>query len=325
MSFKEFIKQNRTIRKIGKSINIYRAFYRDAKSFSRFYMEKAEQKGDYRYSILLLAHSLEKGMCMNNLRPFGGKKIIELINMLKVYNGDYSEYEYQIGVSAISSWKKLCEEKGWHNEKGYKEAEEFLISVQDPSLHVGSKEYPLPDFSPADISGYEKVVLSRSSVRDYKPAVLSKEDIQLAINCFSKAPTACNRQMCRIIHVKSESIKKLLSDNIIGISGINTESVSYFIICYDLSAFAYSGERQQGMFNAGLCTMNFVNGLHANGIGTCCLQWSNNHSSDLKIRNSLGLKESERIAVVVAAGYYKESNTIPCSIRRNIDEIYDEV
>ena len=71
--------------------------------------------------------------------------------------------------------------------------------------------------------------------------------------------------------------------------------------------------------------MNFVNGLHANGIGTCCLQWSNNHSSDLKIRNSLGLKESERIAVVVAAGYYKESNTIPCSIRRNIDEIYDEV
>ena len=128
-----------------------------------------------------------------------------------------------------------------------------------------------------------------------------------------------------MIGVKDTKIKTELNKVIIGLPGFNKEHVNFFIITYDLAAFAYSGERQQGLLNTGLCTMNFVNALHAKGIGSCCLQWSNKHSEDRRIRKLLGLKDSERIGVIVGAGYYLPENTIPCSVRRPISDIYREV
>lgn len=71
--------------------------------------------------------------------------------------------------------------------------------------------------------------------------------------------------------------------------------------------------------------MNFINGLHARGIGSCCLQWSNKHAEDLKVRKALELQDSERIAVVIAAGYYLEETVIPCSVRKSVDDIYKEI
>lgn len=72
MRFKEIVKQNKTIRKTGKILKIYREFLGDAHGFSSSYIESAEEKENYKYSILLLVHSLEKGMCMPMPRPFGG-------------------------------------------------------------------------------------------------------------------------------------------------------------------------------------------------------------------------------------------------------------
>lgn len=77
----------------------------------------------------------------------------------------------------------------------------------------------------------------------------------------------------------------------------------------------------QGFFNAGLCAMNFINGLHSRGIGSCCLQWSNNYTEDTYIRKLLNLRKSERIAVVIGAGYYLNHNIIPCSCRRSITDL----
>lgn len=112
---------------------------------------------------------------------------------------------------------------------------------------------------------------------------------------------------------------------VIGHIGRLTEQKNTLFIIDIFNAFAYSGERQQGLFNAGLCTMNFINGLHARGIGSCCLQWSNKHAEDLKVRKALELQDSERIAVVIAAGYYLEETVIPCSVRKSVDDIYKEI
>ena len=158
--------------------------------------------------------------------------------------------------------------------------------------------------------------LSRHSVRDYQERKIDPEDVQFALKCFVETPTACNRQMCRVYYVQNQEITDLLNRVVIGVPGFNKKTVQYFLVTYDLASFAYSGERQQGLFNAGLCSMNFINGLHAKGIGSCCLQWSNKYEQDLEVRKKLGLTESERIGIVIGAGYYLEENIIPCSVRR---------
>ena len=128
--------------------------------------------------------------------------------------------------------------------------------------------------------------------------------------------------MCSLVYVKDNECKKLLDNTIIGLSGFNKNNVHYFIITYDFASLAYPGEIQQGMFNAWVCTINFINGLHSKGIGSCCLQWSNNTEEDTKIRNALKLSKSERIDVVVGCGYYKGKNIIPSSVRKSREDVY---
>lgn len=322
MNINRILKSNPVIRHLGKKVKIYNEFCYDAKNFNKYYVESAEKKGDYRYSIMLLVHSLEKGMCMPSPRPFGFDKVRELMSLLS----DYSEkkcFEYEIGVSVLNAWKNFFDEHNWQSEKYYKEVVTFL-STKTPVYETGYKKYfPVIDFENEE--NFEKIIFSRHSVRDYKDEPIKEKDLKLALKAFVETPTACNRQMCRVIGVKNSEIKAELNKVIIGLPGFNKEHVNFFIITYDLAAFAYSGERQQGLFNAGLCTMNFVNALHAKGIGSCCLQWSNKHSEDKKVRKLLKLKDSERIGVVVGAGYYLLENTIPCSTRRPISDIYREV
>ena len=321
MSFKDIIKKNKNLRNLGKKINIYKQFGQDAKDLSKYYIEMAERHYDYRYSIMLIVHSLEKGMCFSNPRPFGLDKVKELMALLThCSDSQKNEFEYQLGISILFSWLDFFESHGWQSEFIYGEVKKFLADKRpNPSIVTGCKQY-----SPtiADANVYEDIYLSRHSVRDYQDKKIELSDIQFALKCFVETPTACNRQMCRVYYIQKQEITDLLNRVVIGIPGFNKKTVQYFIITYDLASLAYSGERQQGLFNAGLCTMSFLNGLHAKGIGSCCLQWSNKSQEDELVRKKLGFRESERIAIVVGAGYYLDNNMIPCSARRRPEDVF---
>ena len=326
MGIREFLKKNKTIRKIGKKINIDSQFRQDARDFNAFFEESAREKGDFRYSIMLLVHSLEKGMCFPDPRPFGFDKVKELMKLLHAYPEEKrEEFEYKLGVSALNAWESFFASRGWTDDPVFAEAAGFLKEhPADPEIAAGWKEYR-PAGSAADETAFAELLSSRCSVRDFQDRKIERKDMEFALRCFTETPTACNRQMCRVLYVEDPEKKELLNSVLIGIPGFNRKTVQFFVISYDLAAFAYSGERQQGLFNAGLCAMNFINGLHVKGIGSCCLQWSNKGVQDRKVRSALGLAESERIGVVIAAGYYLESNTVPCSVRRSPEDIFRTV
>lgn len=321
MSFKEMLKRNKTINKLGKRVNIYRQFKDDERDFTKCYSSSASRHGDYRYSILLLVHSLEKGMTMPSPRPFGKEKAFDLMHELEHYPLDRrNEFEYRAGISVLRSYIDFYKSHGWTDKPWYNTIRSFIAEhpIQH-SLKTGCKEYT-PDIP--DDYDYQKLLKSRHSVRDYQNCELLAEDVKYAVDCFIETPTACNRQMCRIIYVKDDNVKKLLDDTIVGISGFNKKTVQYFVITYDLASLSYSGERNQGLFNAGLCTTNFINGLHTRGIGSCCLQWTNKKHQDTQVREALKLDKSERIGIVIGAGYYLKQNIIPCSVRRSVQEVF---
>ena len=323
MSIITILKSNKVIRKFGKRINVISQFRHDTEDFLKYYTEMAIEQQDYRFSIMLLVHSLEKGMCFPDPRPFGAEKVKELIAMLNSYSDNRKkEFEYELGVSILLAWKAFYEDHKWESELGYQEVVAFIQKIDHiPGVKAGSKVY-YPNNVQINERDYEKYIFSRHSVRDYQNREISREDIEFALKCFVETPTACNRQMCKVYYVINDDVKELLDRVVIGIPGFNKNTTHYFIITYDLASFAYSGERQQGLFNAGLCTMNFINGLHVKGIGSCCLQWSNKYKQDALVRKNLGLPKSERIGVVIGAGYYLDENTIPCSVRRSPAEIF---
>ncbi len=324
MNIKQILKSNMFTRNLGKRLNTSLQFGYDARDFNNNYIEVAEKKGDFKYSILLLVHSLEKGMCFENPRPFGGDKAKYLVRMLQNYTDEQKkEFEYRVGISVLFSWVDFYVSHGWEKETAFDEIKGFLEDKnRENELIAGVQEFIPAIVDANDSELFGNILFSRHSVRNFQDKKIKYEDIEFALKCFVETPTACNRQMCRVYYIENKDVKSLLDEVIVGISGINKETVQYFVITYDLASFAYSGERQQGMFNAGLCTMNFINGLHIKGIGSCCLQWSNKYSQDEKVRKAMLLSDSERIGIIVGAGYYLDKNLVPCSVRRDPKDIY---
>lgn len=322
MGIKQLLKSIPLVKLWGRKINSLRIFRLDSKCFNDYYLESMKDKGEYKYAVMLLVHSLEKGMCMPNPRPYGFDKVYELMKYLKNTEKKQS-FEYELGISVLYAWIDYFDKHQWTDEQAYGDVRLFLNDKQNPNIDSGCKEY-----NPTRIDWSEQyydIISSRHAVRDFRKVKIRQEDIDFAINCFLETPTACNRQMCGLVYINDTKIKEYLEKRIIGLSGFNKPNTQYFIITYDLSALAYLGERNQGMFNAGLCTTNFINALHSRGIGTCCLQWSNNPTEDFMVRKALGLSDSERIAVVIAAGYYKKNNIVPCSVRKTKKDIFRSV
>ncbi len=317
MGIKETIKGNQTLRGTVKRIKNYREFLSDAKDFSDYYEEEAEKKGDYRYRLLLYIHNLEKGMCRDNPRPFGIDKVQTIIRILKrAPEEDLEQFEYQLAVAVLKSWLQFYDSKGW--EVGETERN-FIKNTKEPAIKAGIE---LLKRNSIRSETFDEVVFTRRSVRDFSGEPLKQNDIDYAINCFIAAPTACNRQMCKIYRVETAEKKNLLVETILGIGGFNLQTTNLFIITYDVAAFEFYGERNQGYLNVGLTAMSFAYGLHARGIGSCFMQWSNNRSDDSLIRKSLGISKSERIGVILGAGYYRSETMIPRSTRRDKESVY---
>ena len=159
-------------------------------------------------------------------------------------------------------------------------------------------------------------------MREFSDKKISKDDIKYCVEAAIASPSACNRQMCKVYQVSSHENIELLSNVIMGLGGFEKKGINYFVFTYDIAAFSFYGERNQGYFNTGLFAMNFVNALHFKGIGSCFLQWANTAKEDEMVRKKLNIPNGERIVVVLAAGYYADETLCPCSYRKNVDEIY---
>lgn len=96
------------------------------------------------------------------------------------------------------------------------------------------------------------------------------------------------------------------------------------VVAFVVNANYFIGERNQGWLNAGLFSMNLVNALHSQGIGSCFCQFGNSTKQEEQLKKLLGIPASERIAVILSAGYYCDKSIIPYSPRKKIGDVYRE-
>ena len=311
---------------LKKTVNIIRnknQFIKDSYRFSKNYIKLSKSEECVRYQIILLVHKLEKGMCHSNPRPFGFDKVNSLLEIIENYSIDKrKDFEYMLACSIVKAWLQFSVEHNWEQIIDNNTISR-IKALPDSMIKAGSMTFrnPVNSFN----AQIEQMLLSRRSVRDFIDKQIKKSDLDFAMKAFLTAPTACNRQMCKIYCVKDKSKKEEIFSCLKGIDGFNLDALTLFLVTYDLASLDYLGERYQGLLNVGLTSMNFVNGLHLRGIGSCFLQWSNTDEEDANVRAVLSLPESECIGVVIAAGYYKSETTIPCSTKKQINHVYREV
>lgn len=83
MSVKEQLQSIDALRRVVKAHKVRREMRTDANRFVANYAESMSDHACVDYHVLLIVHSLEKGMCSQSLRPFGKKKVRELIDYLR--------------------------------------------------------------------------------------------------------------------------------------------------------------------------------------------------------------------------------------------------
>lgn len=326
---KELIKSIPGMKKI-LSLRHNLEYIRDRKLFFNNYMYSYPvTKEKLEYDILLEVHKLEKGFAVaKNQRPFGFEKIKRIVEIIDMYEKNQFEksFAYNIAYSSLKSYLKFYEEKKWIDKEEYIYVQNFLSNKNDYKyIPVGAFDLKKSSFI-NDIMkfDYEKFSSSRRSVRNFSSKKLNDNDIKKAVEIALNTPTACNRQMCKIYFVNSSDKKKIIEKFAQGLGLFDLTNVNYFVLSFDISASYFIGERNQGWFNSGLVTMNFVNALHSLGIGSCCVQFGNSNKEEAEFKKLLNIPVSERIGVIIAAGYYDEISRIPYSTRKPISEIYRE-
>lgn len=323
------IKKIPGIKKLIKIIKCFE-FNEDKKIFIKNYMySKPITKEKLEYDMLLEIHKLEKGFAvMKKQRPFGFDKVKRIICDIDKYENSKfdTSFAYNLAYSSLEEYLKFYEKKGWNNAEEYLYVKNYMKKDKKYEyIPVGAYDYNYIDFKDyLNYEAFEKLLSTRKSVRNFSKKILDKKDIERAVYSAIKTPTACNRQMCKIYYMNSSKSKKIIEKYAQGLGLFDLTNANYFVITFDLSANYFVGERNQGWFNSGLVTMNFVNALHSLGIGSCCIQFGNSFKEEKEFKKLLNIPSSERIAVIITAGYYDEISKIPYSTRKPIEEIYRE-
>lgn len=321
MNVKQILKSNSRIRKDVKRIRIYKAFFKDAVFFANNYIEGKETQERLEYRLLFLIHNIEKGMSRKGKRPFGTEKIKQIISYLNKYEaGEYNQSSsaYHMGRSVLIQWLKLWNDMGWEIKSDMQPIVSYIKEIKESQVSGVQTIYSRQ----LKYVSYEEVINGRHSIRDFAHREISEKDIESIMELVAKTPSACNRQMCKAYFIKSNEHTNFLFSIIQGIPGFDRDTISFFVVTYDTNALFSSGERNQGYFNAGLFAMSLVNGLQHKGIGSCILQWGNSIEEENMVKLRLTIPARERIATIVAAGYYPEETVIPISARKKTTEIY---
>lgn len=330
MSIKDNIKKIKFINNFVKNSRLKKAFLKDYQLFKDNYMYSHEDAESIGYNILLIVHTTEKAMTNKKPRVFGKEKIKTLMLLLDKYEKyeNKDNYYYQMGISCLNEYKTFFEKQNWQSTDEYFAVEQYLekknLFITKP-LNIGSSFINKNDIIKYSKINYENFLKSRHSTRNYSKKKLKDDDINMAINMAIYTPSACNRQMCKIYYVDSKRKREDVIKYANGFGNFELDNINIFLITYDVRSLSMAGERNQGWINSGLIAMNFVNALHSLGIGTCLLQSSNTYEEEQNLKDKLGICSSERIAVIISAGYYDDVSIITNSIRKKNTEIYKKI
>ncbi|HEM3617374.1 TPA: nitroreductase family protein [Streptococcus suis] len=318
-----FLKKIPFIKRLGVKVKYGCEYYKDCDFFVRNYSNSKEEINKIGYNILLITHSLEKGMASEKPRVFGKKKIVDLLQLLNSYvekGGNVDDYPFVTGVNAVRSYVSYFNHMNWNLEKS-NEIYNFLNKFKEvEKIQVGSYVVEKQEIIPT--VKYNDIISTRHSVRKFKNKRLSDSDILQAVDSALLTPTACNRQMVHINYVKDEKLSKKVISMCQGFSGFDVDSVNLFIITFDVNANYFVGERNQGWLNVGLVSMNFVNALHSIGIGSCFNQFGSTFKEEEEIKELLQIPKNERIGVLISTGYYEDEVTVLHSPRKKASDIY---
>lgn len=307
----------------------YSVFKQDAE---RFLLNSVEYTADERClltRIIKRGHVLEKGLTMPDRRlGFGRENLLALIDDLHAYIKPPADVNCMITdiLSAISEYRAIHDSSGYRLDAPLKQAIDHILSVAcgsgETQIEITKEEY----FSQTGAS-FDVFSRSRHSCRTFSGEI-PLETIKNAIALANHAPSACNRQPCRVHVVANKEMLHACLALQNGNRGFGHLADKLLVLTVDLRT-VWLSERNDLFTNGGIYLMNLCYALHYYHVAHCILNWSpqieeSPHTytpNDVKIRQLLKLNPAECIAAIILCGDVPETFKLARSQRLGVDDV----
>lgn len=258
-------------------------------------------------------HGVEKGLSLAEPRPnFGAPKIAALTVRLAEYRQRFDDIGIPAADSALYGYQNFNAQHDVQNDT----LKAYLDSRADDDATGGTETVHRDQIVAASQGADRDFFWSRHSVRQYSDQPVSMDLITQAVDMARKTPTVCNRQGPKV-HVFGNAQQAL--DWQPGNRGFGHLASRALLVTADLQAFSGSGERNQPFIDGGMFAMSLLYALHSLGLGACPLAWSTDKSNDRKMRQALGIPDSEAAIMMISVGHLPDTLDVAKSHRMPLD------
>lgn len=278
--------------------------------------------------MLIIAHSLEKGMGLKDTKMgYGKRNAHKLCDALIVFQ---NKHPSSIKFCFIESFGILEAYIDFQNkekvditdiEQKYMVLASGITSEQRSILNAnlfGMRIIPKAEILMDDNSCHG-LFSARHSARDFDDSPLTSAIIDQAVALANNAPSACNRQPVKVYCALGREKAKVVNNYLTGNKSFTDNVNNFAIITCDRAYFA-GDEQFQWYINGGIYLAYFVNALHSLGIGSCIMQWFAFSKNEKALKELFGISKSEAIIAVVCMGYYSNESKYLCAQRKNPNE-----
>ena len=283
-----------------------------------------KERAQLRALIIMNYHGIEKGLSLKNPRPFFGVENISITMLrLQAYIESYGyDDTVDTALSAIEQYYEKYQNLVDIDKKPFMDKiHDFLEKYQTGRCFKGGvKSVTKDDILQHAAIDMENFFGSRYSIRQFSDEEVELETIKKAVEMAKKTPSVCNRQAWKAIVLQTPDKVKRALEIQGGARGFEGQINKVLVITTAMSSFQSIGERYQGWIDGGMFAMSVIYALHSLGLGTCCLNWSKEYPTDLKFKNTIGIKKSDTIIMLIAVGHMPEKIVVAKSERKQLEE-----
>ncbi len=299
----------------------------DTRRFIRwsFAFGAPKTRSQMRAFLTMKYHTFEKGLALPEPRPgFGQDKLADLLAVLVPYEQRFGcDAVVAVCINALTAYRTFNAEHGVRLAgldallDGYRAKYPELAAMTEG----GTQPLTRDDVARATAVDFESFVFNRHSIRNFAPGAVDPALIEAAVRLAQRSPSVCNRQAARVhVYTEPAKIRELLHYQS-GNRGFGHVVPTLCVITADLQAFASAGERFQGWIDGGLFAMTLIYGLHAQHLGSCCLNWSVTMDIDKPMRNAAGIADNELVIMMLAVGHLPETLHVAQSPRKPLEDV----
>lgn len=264
-------------------------------------------------------HAIEKGLSLPHPRPgFGGAVVETILRLCDTYIARYGDDAVTaFAYGALDAYVEFNRRSGLPDEDipHWTGLEAALARPRSARMTAGTTPQTRTELFAA-VGGVDlSFFTSRHSVRQFTEDPVDPTSIEFAAAAAATAPAVCNRQF-GAVHVWTDpaEIERLLEIQG-GARGFAAGIPCLAMVTVSLRNYWGAAERNQAWIDGGLFAMNFMLGVHAQGLGAVPLNWSKVPEKDREMRRAAGLDDQTGIILLVGIGNVPDQYVVASSPR----------